>query len=210
MRLWRFVVAVLALWFLVSAQKCSDIEKRVCPGGKLVNRGGVIACEYPTTTTTSSTSTSTTTTTTSTTLVPATPVPPTPPPPAPPETCGLKAMPECGRPESSVGVYGCCYTDKHRPLPESPFGEVVDREQQAIARERPDMFDRDGRVNEDDYVSYLVWRLQQKGYCVTRGGPGDEIGIKASNAESFQYDVHLSNGRPRLYGYTAYCSPARH
>jgi hypothetical protein len=85
----------------------------------------------------------------------------------------------------------------------------VDALQDAIERERPELFDRDGRVNEDAYVDELVRRLRARGVCATRGGPSDEVGIKSGNSESFQYDVHLGNGRPRRSGYTSYCSPAR-
>jgi hypothetical protein len=159
---------------------------------------------YPTTTSTTSTTTSTTfpplPTTTTTTLPPIAPTP---------QPCALPALPECGRSEGPTGVYGCCWTDKARPLPGSPFDAVVDQEQGAIEHDRRDLFDQDGRVDEDEYVNELVRRLRVRGLCVTRGGPTDEVGLKASNGESFQYDVHLGNGRPRKSGYTAYCSPAR-
>lgn len=118
-------------------------------------------------------------------------------------------MPECGRAEGPAGVYGCCWTDHAKPLPSSPFDTIVDTEQDAIERERPGMFDRDGRVDEEAYVNELVRRLRARGLCASRGGPGDEAAIKPSNAESFQYDVHLGNGRPRRSGYVAYCRPAR-
>jgi hypothetical protein len=85
----------------------------------------------------------------------------------------------------------------------------MDSTQEAIAREMPSLFDREGRVNEDAYLTELVRRLRARGVCATRGGPTDEVGVKSSNSESFQYDVHLGNGRPRLSGYTAYCRPAR-
>jgi len=118
-------------------------------------------------------------------------------------------MPECGRGEGPVGVFGCCWTDKARPLPRSPFDAIVDEEQDAIARSLPSWFDQDGRVNEDEYVNEMVRRLKARGLCATRGGPSDEVGLKQGNGESFQYDVHLGNGRPRRSGYTAYCSPSR-
>jgi hypothetical protein len=118
-------------------------------------------------------------------------------------------MPDCSGSEGPTGVYGCCWTDKARPLPSSPFDAIVDAEQDAIERERPGMFDRDGRVDEDAYVNELVRRLQARGLCAVRGGPGDEAAIKASNSESFQFDVHLGNGRPRRDGYVTYCRPAR-
>ena len=135
---------------------------------------------------------------------------PTPGTPATgPGSCSLPPMPECGRSEGPTGVYGCCITDKARPLPASPFDAVVGEEQSAVARAHPEFFDRDGRVSEDLYVDELVRRLKARGFCVTRGGPSDEVGLKFNNSESFQYDVHLGNGRPRLSGYTAYCSPAK-
>jgi hypothetical protein len=134
---------------------------------------------------------------------------PTPSPSPSATGCSLPANPDCGRSEGPTGVYGCCRTDRAGPLPASPFDDAVDAVQDAIGRERPDLFDRDGRVNEDAYVDELVRRLRARGLCVTRGGPTDEVGIKSSNSESFQYDVHLGNGRPRLSGYTSYCRPAR-
>jgi hypothetical protein len=85
----------------------------------------------------------------------------------------------------------------------------VDEVQDAVERERPDLFDRDGRAEEEAYVNEVARRLRLRGLCAQRGGPGDEVSIKASNAENWQYDVHLGNGRPRRSGYVAYCSPAR-
>ena len=85
----------------------------------------------------------------------------------------------------------------------------MDAEQDAIERQRPDLFDRDGKVNEDAYVNELLRRLRARGLCATRGGPTDEVGLKSGNSESFQYDVHLGNGRPRRSGYVSYCRPAR-
>jgi hypothetical protein len=123
--------------------------------------------------------------------------------------CALPGLPECGRSESAPGVYGCCFTDRHRPLPASPFDAVVDEVQEAISRERPDLFDREGRADETRYTAEVARRLRARGLCATVGGPADEVGLKTSNAESFQYDVHLGNGRPRRSGYTAYCRPAR-
>lgn len=138
-----------------------------------------------------------------------TPTPAPTPSPSPTPGCALSSMPECGGHEGPTGVYGCCFTDKHKPLPASPYDQVVDNVQDSIERDHPGWFDQDGRVNEDLYVTEVVRRLQALGLCATRGGPSDEVGIKPTNAENFQYDVHLGNGRPRRYGYTAYCSPAR-
>jgi len=134
---------------------------------------------------------------------------PTPTPSPSATGCSLPANSDCSRGEGPTGVYGCCRTDKAGPLPASPFDDAVDAVQDAIERDRPDLFDRDGRVNEDAYVDELVRRLRARGLCATRGGPSDEAAIKSSNSESFQYDVHLGNGRPRRSGYVSYCRPAR-
>jgi hypothetical protein len=133
---------------------------------------------------------------------------PTPSPSAG-NSCRLSSMPDCSASERPTGVFGCCFTDKARPLPSSPFDDMVDAEQDAIEREKPGLFDRDGKVDEDAYVTELLRRLQARGVCAVRGGPSDELALKQGNTESFQYDVHLGNGRPRRSGYTSYCKPAR-
>lgn len=200
----RILIALIAI--LCTAQKCSDVEKRVCgEKGKLVVRDGKPVCVYPspepTTTTTTSTTSTTSTTTTSTTT---TTLPPTPAP-----GCSLPMMPECGGPEGPTGVYGCCITDKARPLPPSPFDDVLDQVQTDEENAGTIPRDPSGRVDEAAYTAELVRRLRAKGLCATVGGPGDEVGIKGSNAESYQYDVVFANGRPRRSGFVAFCHPAR-
>lgn len=144
-----------------------------------------------------------------------TPVPtPTPgPTPSPGTSCSLPEMPECGSVgdvDPGIGLYGCCVTDKHPSFPRSsPFSDVVEEVQDAEERDGTVPRDRDGRVDEEAYVNEVVRRLRARGLCAVRGGPGDELGIKGSNAESWQFDVHLGDGRPRRSGYVAYCSPAR-
>ena len=141
------------------------------------------------------------------------PVPLPTPTVVPGESCTLPAMRECGsvgNVNPVIGLYGCCVTDKHPSFPrESPFSSVLADVQEAEERDGTVARDRDGRVDEDAYVNEILRRLRVKGLCVTRGGPSDEIGIKGSNAESWQFDIHLSNGRPRKGGYVAYCKPAR-
>lgn len=61
---------------------------------------------------------------------------------------------------------------------DNPFEYAVDQVQDDVERDRPELFDRDGRVNEDTYVLEVVRRLRVKGYCATVGGPSDEIGVK--------------------------------
>ena len=128
-------------------------------------------------------------------------------------TCSLPAMPECGsigNVDPDIGLFGCCVTEKHPGFRRtSPFDAVVDEVQLAEEREGTVPRDRDGRVDEAAYTAELVRRLRAKGLCATVGGPGDELGLKQSNGESFQYDVHFGNGRPRRGGYVAYCRPAR-
>ena len=146
-----------------------------------------------------------------------TPVPtPTPSPspvpsPTPSPGCTLSPMPECGRHEGPTGVYGCCTTDKAESgFPSrSPFSAAVEEAQEAEERAGTVPRDRDGRVDEEAYVNEIVRRLRARGLCAARGGPGDEVGVKRDNGESFQFDVHLGNGRPRRDGYVAYCRPAR-
>jgi hypothetical protein len=122
-------------------------------------------------------------------------------------------MRECGsvgNVDPERGLYGCCVTDKHPTFPRSsPFSAVLEEVQEAEEDAETVPRDRDGRVDEDVYVAEILRRLRARGLCVTRGGPSDEIGIKGTNNESWQFDIHLGNGRPRRGGYVAYCSPAR-
>lgn len=135
-------------------------------------------------------------------------------PPVPPTTeCSLPKMPECGsvgEVNADIGLYGCCVTDKHPSWrPSSPFSKVLDEVQREEERDQTISRDRDGRVDEEAYTAELVRRLKARGLCAVVGGPGDELGIKGSNGESYQFDVHFGNGRPRRDGYVAYCRPAR-
>ena len=110
----------------------------------------------------------------------------------------------------ATGKWGCCVTDKHPSFPRSsPFSGVLEEVQEAEERDRTIPRDQDGRVDEDAYVNEILRRLGARGVCAKRGGPSDEIGIKSSSEENWQFDIHLGNGRPRRQGYTAYCRPAR-
>lgn len=67
-----------------------------------------------------------------------------------------------------------------------------------------------GRItNINLYLSSLMSGLGQKGYCVTYGGPADEIGVKKdTNTFSEQYDVIIGDNQSG-YFLAAVCKPAR-
>lgn len=145
----------------------------------------------------------------------ATPKPiPTPGTPIP-NACTLPPMRECGGRDADSQTshrWGCCIDSEHPDFGRypSPFDAYVEKVQDDIETQRAVAFDRDGRVDEDEYMTEAVRRLTAMGFCVKRSvNPSEEIGIKGSNAENYQYDLILSNGRPRHHGYTAYCSPSR-
>jgi hypothetical protein len=135
------------------------------------------------------------------------------PTPEPGGSCALPSMPECGsvgNVDPAIGLYGCCVTDKHPTFPRSsPFSSVLEDVQRKEEDAGTVARDRDGRVDEDAYVAEILHRLAARGVCAKRGGPSDEISIKSDNSEAWQFDIHLSNGRPRRSGYVAYCRPAR-
>lgn len=74
---------------------------------------------------------------------------------------------------------------------------------------RPDLFQGEKVLDENAYMNGVVDVLRFNGYCATRGGPSDEIGIKLNNSKSEQYDILLSSGFIRHYGFAVSCSPAR-
>lgn len=142
------------------------------------------------------------------------PTPNPTPTPTTPGACSLPAMPECGGRQADsdkTHVWGCCISSEHPSFNHrSPYDDVLESVQDAIEQERAVRFDQDGRVDEDEYMTEVVRRLTALGLCVKRSvNPSEEIGIKGSNNENYQYDLVLSNGRPRHRGYTAYCKPAR-
>lgn len=148
------------------------------------------------------------------TCAPAPAPTPTPRPEPGGGSCSLPAMPECGgrQPDSQeTGRWGCCNELRVPGTPQStPYDDVLEQVQDAIEQERAVRFDADGRVDEDEYVGEVLRRLAARGLCAKRSvNPSEEIGIKGSNSENYQYDLVLSNGRPRHRGYTAYCKPAR-
>jgi hypothetical protein len=141
-------------------------------------------------------------------------VQPSPTPPPVGYVCSLPAMPECGGrdPDSEqTHKWGCCSELRVPGIPQStPYDAILERVQGDIDHESAVSFDRDGRVNEDEYMAEVVRRLTALGLCVKRStNPSEEIGIKGSNGENYQYDLVLGSGQPRHHGYTAYCKPAR-
>jgi hypothetical protein len=114
-------------------------------------------------------------------------------------------MPECGRAEGPKGVWGCCREESTQA-----FAADVETAIDRLLRERPDLFNDDRPKNHDEYVQSVAKILERDfGYCSRQGGPEDEIGVKNSNGFSEQYDILLSNGRIRRFGYTVTCRPAR-
>lgn len=74
---------------------------------------------------------------------------------------------------------------------------------------QPGVFSGDRVLNEDAYMNGVVNILRSYGYCATRGGPSDEIGIKTYNGFNEQYDILLSTGSVRYNGFAVRCTPAR-
>ena len=72
-----------------------------------------------------------------------------------------------------------------------------------------------GQVShEDAFMDAVIGKLRQKGYCVERGGPEDEIGVKLGNEWSEQFDLMVgpwetSGNRLPAANHTASCIPAR-
>lgn len=134
------------------------------------------------------------------------PIPEPAPTPTTGPTCALPPRPECGGPESSPGVWGCC--SKHRPS--RYLGEV-----QAIVEEVknwPGMLLPSGQVrDEDEFMDAVIARLRTNGYCVARGGPEDEIAVKLEQNWSEQFDILWSSDNPRRpwANHTVSCTPAR-
>lgn len=134
------------------------------------------------------------------------PIPEPAPTPTTGPTCALPPRPECGGPESSPGVWGCC--SEHRPS--RYLGEV-----QAIVEEVknwPGMLLPSGQVrDEDEFMDAVISRLRTNGYCVARGGPEDEIAVKLEQDWSEQFDVLWSSDNPRRpwANHTVSCIPAR-
>jgi hypothetical protein len=111
-------------------------------------------------------------------------------------------MPDCSAPGPSDGPWGCC--TKNGP---GTFAEPVEAAVEA-AKLRPELV-RDGKViSEDAYIAAIVAHLRAAGYCAVRGGPSDEVGVKARQHVNEQWDVLLSNGSPYAF-VAATCRPAR-
>jgi hypothetical protein len=111
-------------------------------------------------------------------------------------------MPECGAPGPPEGPWGCCV--------KGGTGRYAEDVQVAVetARVVPSLV-KDGKVIDvEGYLDFLVDFLTKAGYCVVKGGPEDEIGVKKSNAMNEQYDVILAN--MTAYSFiAATCTPAR-
>jgi hypothetical protein len=134
-----------------------------------------------------------------------TPTPTPTPSPSPSGGCRLSSMAECGRAEGPKGVWGCCREERTQV-----FADDVERAIDKILQERPELFNGDRPKDDNAYIQGVAKILERDfGYCAKQGGPEDEVGVKNSNGFSEQYDILLSNGRIRRFGYTVTCRPAR-
>jgi len=145
------------------------------------------------------------------TVVQATPTPtpaPTPEPtPTPvPVGCSVPDNPDCGGPEGPKGVFGCCREEV------DVLGYDVEAALAAVQTERPDLFrGGEGRVSDIAGLTEAVCEILEANFplCCKPGRPEDEIGVKADNSFSEQYDIVFGSGFLRNNGYTVTCRPAR-
>lgn len=129
-----------------------------------------------------------------------------PVPTAPPTSAACNAMPECGGLEGPPGVWGCC--SEHRP---SRYHAEVEATVESV-KTFPGMMHEDGRVvDEDRFMAAVIDVLRMHGYCATRGGPEDEVGVKLGNDWSEQFDLLVGKTVPRVPAsyHTVSCIPAR-
>jgi len=115
-------------------------------------------------------------------------------------------MPECGAPESSPGVFGCC-KEQNSTIFEDQVAEGI----RAVQRENPKMFDGDRLIGDPEvYVELVAKKVAALyGVCTTVGGPDDEIGVKNANDYSEQFDILFGSGYVNHFGHTVNCKPAR-
>ena len=128
--------------------------------------------------------------------------------PCPSAQCSLTPLPEVGGPEDPPGSgrYGKCWGER-----QPRYSQEVNAAVQAVLARPGQQFD-DGRVtNEDNFMAAVIEELQAQGFCVTRGGPEDEIGVKRDQEWSEQYDLLVGSSTPRhpAANYTVACKPAR-
>jgi hypothetical protein len=104
-------------------------------------------------------------------------------------------------------VYGCCReasTDIH--------GFDVEAALAKVQTDRPDLFSgAEGRVTDVPALTEAVCEILEANFplCCKPGRPEDEIGVKADNTFSEQYDIVFGSGFLRNNGYTVTCTPAR-
>jgi hypothetical protein len=129
---------------------------------------------------------------------------PTPPPLA--GSCSLPPMPECAAKEGPAGVFGCC-----KEISASLYEDRVAQAIRAVQKDNPAMFDGDRLIGDDElYVELVAKRVTAMfSLCTTVGGPADEIGVKAENNLSEQFDILYASGQVNFYGHTVTCKPAR-
>lgn len=122
--------------------------------------------------------------------------------------CGVSAMPECGRDEGPVGVWGCCTKDRNAANGQwdAELWDAIN----ILQREQPALFRGQQILDRVKFIAEVA-RITEEKYrlCVKPGGPGDEVGVKTGNGSSEQYDIYESNGRVRYPGYQVTCTPAR-
>lgn len=133
---------------------------------------------------------------------PQEPLPPSPSPVPPHPACG--AMPECGGPETppGSGIWGCC-----REGQPSRYKQVVQQAVDDVLREHgwiPSV----PLTNPGLFIALVMEKVDNAGYCVTHGGPSDEIGVKLDNSYSEQFDIVNRNGTAQVH-HAASCTPAR-
>ena len=136
----------------------------------------------------------------------ATPVPtPTPEPtPTPIAQCTLPAMPECGGPESSKGVFGCCREEEVEV-----FVDQVAQAQTAVRALHPELFSGSRVVNDHNYAERVAEQLREMGLCAATGPPEDEVAVKDVNDFSEQYDIVLGSTQEPWTAHAVTCRPAR-
>ncbi len=139
-----------------------------------------------------------------TATTPSTPAPTPEPTPTPIAQCTLPAMSECGGPETSPGVFGCC-----RKEDVEVFVDQVAKAQTAVRALRPELFSGSRVINDGSYAERVAEQLREIGLCAAVGPPEDEVAVKDVNDFSEQYDIVLGSTQEPWTAHAATCRPAR-
>ncbi len=135
-----------------------------------------------------------------------TPAATTTPPPVLGIACGAAPMSECGGPEGPSGVFGCCRKEGDEGQWETHLWSAI----QALQDQQPGLFDGQKILDRERFLAEVSRITEQTfGLCVKPGADDDEVGVKAANGSSEQYDIYESHGRLRYPGYAVTCRPAR-